>query len=56
MTREQIENELVLARQYSDTLHDAAKALLDWALEHTSPRDANSPHELLIALASALKP
>jgi hypothetical protein len=32
----------------------ALRALLDWARENTSPTDANSPHELLIAAAAAL--
>jgi hypothetical protein len=37
-------------------LAEAARALLDWAREHTSPRDPNSPHALLVALADALGP
>lgn len=32
----------------------ALTALLDWGREHTSPTDANSPHELLIAAKAAL--
>jgi hypothetical protein len=32
----------------------ALKALLDWGREHTSPRDANSPHALLVAATEAL--
>ena len=31
------------------------KALLMWGREHTSPRDENSPHALLIAAAAVLK-
>ena len=37
--------------------HDLAKAaaaLLDWAREHTSPRQENSPHDLLVTLQAAL--
>lgn len=30
------------------------RALLDWAREHTSPRDDNSPHLLLIDAAAVL--
>lgn len=40
-----------------DTASDMAKALealLEWGREHTSPRDANSPHDLLVAAAAAL--
>jgi len=33
----------------------ALAALLDWGRSHTSPRDANSPHALLIAAAAALE-
>lgn len=32
----------------------ASAALLDWAREHTSPRDPDSPHALLVALQAAL--
>ena len=32
----------------------ASAALFDWAREHTGPRDANSPHALLVTLQSAL--
>ena len=32
----------------------ALMALLDWAREHTSPRDPNSPHELLVAAQQAV--
>lgn len=32
----------------------ASAALLDWAREHTGPRDANSPHKLLVTLQAAL--
>jgi hypothetical protein len=35
-------------------LINAATDLLDWAREHTSPRDANTPHALLVTLANAL--
>lgn len=34
----------------------ALKALLDWGREHTSPRDPNSPHALLVEAAAALAP
>lgn len=30
------------------------KALVDWAREHTSPRDSNSPHALLVAAATTI--
>jgi hypothetical protein len=33
----------------------ASRALLDWGRENTSPRDANTPHELLIALQAAIE-
>lgn len=33
----------------------ALQALLDWGREHTSPRDANSPHALLVAAAEAIE-
>lgn len=33
----------------------ALQQLLDWARDHTSPLDENSPHELLIAAALALE-
>jgi len=42
---------------HSDRIRDlvlAATALLDWAREHTGPRDENSPHALLITLRAAL--
>jgi hypothetical protein len=29
-------------------------ALIEWGCEHTSPRDANSPHALLVAGRAAL--
>lgn len=32
----------------------ALQALSDWGREHTSPRDANSPHALLVAAAKAI--
>lgn len=32
----------------------ALEALLTWGCEHTSPRDANSPHELLVAAREAV--
>lgn len=35
-------------------LRNALAGLLDWAREHTSPRDANSPHELLVKAAAVL--
>jgi hypothetical protein len=35
-------------------LAGALRALLDWGREHTSPRDENSPHELLVAATEAL--
>ena len=33
---------------------DRAVALFDWAREHTSPRDPDSPHTLLVAMKDAL--
>lgn len=35
-------------------LREALKSLLDWAREHTSPQDQDSPHELLIKADAAL--
>jgi hypothetical protein len=35
-------------------LEEALRALLDWGRENTSPRDANSPHALLVAAMEAL--
>jgi hypothetical protein len=35
-------------------LLDAGRALLEWCRENTSPRDENSPHELLIDLAAVI--
>jgi hypothetical protein len=35
-------------------IEKAARPLLDWCREHTSPLDPDSPHQLLIALAAAL--
>jgi hypothetical protein len=32
----------------------ALEALLAWGCEHTSPRDPNSPHELLVAAREAV--
>ena len=32
----------------------ALEALTEWGCTHTSPRDANSPHELLIAARAAI--
>lgn len=42
-----------LTRQ-RDALAAALLDLTNWAREHTSPRDANSPHKLLIAAQAAL--
>jgi len=39
-----------------DKVRAALQALLDWGREHTSPRDANSPHHLLVAAQAALAP
>jgi hypothetical protein len=36
-------------------LEGVLAALLDWGLANTSPRDANSPHELLVAACEALE-
>ena len=38
----------------ADAIEAALVALLNWAREHTSPRDANSPHDLLVAACHAL--
>lgn len=35
-------------------LYEALCELLEWGREHTSPRDANSPHELLVKASAAL--
>lgn len=32
----------------------ALQGLLDWGREHTSPRDPNSPHALLVAAQDAI--
>jgi hypothetical protein len=32
----------------------ALRALLDWGRKHTSPRDTNTPHALLVAAADVL--
>jgi hypothetical protein len=32
----------------------ALQALVDWAREHTSPRDPKSPHHLLVAACLAI--
>jgi hypothetical protein len=39
----------------SDDLANALRDLLDWAGEHTSPLDANSPHHLLVSGHAALR-
>jgi hypothetical protein len=36
-------------------LLEALRALTDWAREHTSPRDANSPHDLLIQAVAVIE-
>lgn len=36
-------------------LLEALQALLDWGRDHTSPTDANSPHDLLVAAHSAIQ-
>ncbi|MCW2275115.1 hypothetical protein GJ654_10300 [Rhodoblastus acidophilus] len=36
-------------------LYDALKKLTDWARDFTSPRDPNSPHEILIEATAALE-
>lgn len=33
---------------------DTLTNLVDWAREHTSPRDENSPHDILVAAVNAL--
>jgi hypothetical protein len=43
-----------LAQKPTPSVRDALAALLDWGCTYTSPTDANSPHELLIAAAAAL--
>jgi hypothetical protein len=37
-----------------DGLVNALRDLLAWGRDHTSPRDADSPHALLVAAAAAL--
>jgi hypothetical protein len=37
-----------------ERVRSALAGLLDWAREQTSPRDANSPHDLLVEAAAAL--
>jgi hypothetical protein len=44
---------LALADQRTELLV-ALPALVDWAREHTSPRDPNSPHHLLVAACPAI--
>lgn len=46
-------NALLMMKAAPDLLK-ALRDLLDWGREHTSPRDANSPHELLIAAVNAI--
>jgi hypothetical protein len=36
-------------------LIEASRALLAWGCEHTGPRQANSPHDLLVELQAALR-
>jgi hypothetical protein len=35
-------------------LLETLRALTDWAREHTSPRDANSPHDILIRATAVI--
>lgn len=39
---------------FAPEILEALQALLDWGRDHTSPRDANSPHQLLIKAAEAI--
>lgn len=41
-------------RAAAPDLLDALKALTEWGRTHTSPRDANSPHQLLINAVEAI--
>jgi hypothetical protein len=41
-------------RDAAPDLLAALQALLDWGREHTSPRDPNSPHTLLIDAVRAI--
>ena len=43
---------LILA---APALRDALADLVEWGVNHTSPRDPNSPHDLLVAAVEALK-
>jgi hypothetical protein len=36
-------------------LLEALRELLDWGRDHTSPRDENSPHELLVNAHAAIR-
>lgn len=56
-----LEIALVVGLEYDGRLIAAApdllaalRALLDWGREHTSPRDDNSPHALLIQACEAV--
>ena len=37
-----------------ERLRMALRSLVDWAREHTSPLDADSPHALLVAACEVL--
>jgi hypothetical protein len=43
-----VEGEFPTPSPVNAELLEALRALTDWAREHTSPRDANSPHDLLV--------
>ena len=45
---------MVRAVNAHDDLLAALEALTEWGRTYTSPRDANSPHELLIAAVNAI--
>ncbi len=49
-----IANRLVLAWNIHGKLRTTLRELVDWCREHTSPRDASSPHQLLVNATAVL--
>jgi hypothetical protein len=49
-----IANRLVLTWNAHGKLRMALRELVDWCREHTSPLDANSPHQLLVNASGVL--
>jgi hypothetical protein len=53
MEREEVESIARLIAAAPDLLA-ALQALTDWGRDHTSPKDPNSPHALLVAARAAI--